>query len=139
MLRAASTLVLLGVVAGAGCVRHEAALTLAASPADAMSQGAVLADQPMTGDATRRHHLPLDLPATAWWRDGTGAIWRADAVATTPLRWWQRFPCDLVADLLPGPVTARTAVHLAPTPVAVVSAPHLADNARAAGFAVDTP
>jgi hypothetical protein len=66
----------------------------------------------------------VDLPVTAWRRSAAGPLERADLRVQTALPWWQRFPADLVADLLPidAAVGTGTAVTLVTVPRADLEA-----------------
>jgi hypothetical protein len=127
---------LLAVLASAGCVRHEAAVSAPPAPAGTIDAGAIVgggnAALPLA--MTRAGHLPQDIGATAWYRDRDGALWRADGTATTALPWWQRFPADAVTSLLPVTLTVPAATALTPVAVPRQDGDTLTARARAAGY-----
>lgn len=50
--------------------------------------------------------LPADRRVSAWALDAEGQLHRGDLQLLSPLPWWQRFPADIVTDLLwPGTLT----------------------------------
>ena len=120
-----------------GCVSHEARVTSTADVAG--SEGATViggtsysAPPALTVD---RSPLPRQLPVSAWRRDETGAIARYETEVTTPLPWWQRFPCDLVADLVPVDLTVVAEAHIAVVPITPRTRDDLDREAAAAGYA----
>ena len=79
------------------------------------------------------------MPVSAWRRDSAGVISRGELRVTTDLPWWQRFPADVVSDLLPinAEVFASGTVTLAPVqPVDVVT---LREQAARDGYARTKP
>ena len=93
---------LLGACLLGGCVEHRAAITV---PEDGPEPITVVetraAAMPLTAAMTQQDGLPLELRASAWHRDPqAGTISRHEMVVTTDRPWWQRFPADLVSDLL---------------------------------------
>ncbi len=131
-------LVLAGLLA-AGCVRHEAEIVLPAVPGDALRSRMHAGGPPRPGSATAASvresgAMPIAMAGDAWWIDAHGALHRDAGVATTPTPWWQRFPADLVTDLMPWEQPVRARVELAPRPVQIDPAA-LTAAARAAGYA----
>jgi len=86
-----------------------------------------------------RGPLPQDVRVSAWRRDDDGTIRRGERHVTTPLPWWQRFPCDAFTDLSPFDATARTDVTITLEPVQAVDEQALRDAARCDGYASGDP
>jgi hypothetical protein len=127
-----------------GCVVHEARIDIPPPPAVRRNEEpygptrAVLLtrEQPAPEKPVLfRGPLPQDLRVSAWRRDQEGRLCRAESRVTTPLSWWQRFPCDAVTDLLPIDVVARSEAVIILAPVPVCDAAALAAAARADGYA----
>jgi hypothetical protein len=89
------------------------------------------------GDTVFRGSLPQDVRISAWRREDDGSLYRVETRATTPLRWWQRFPCDIVADLMPMDFTARTSAEVVTTPVLPMTPEALNAAACCDGYAHD--
>ncbi len=93
------------------CIEHRA--QVAAPPGAELLVG----DGVLSTSPRRRGPLPHEIPATAWHRDPTGTIHRADLRCATPLPWWQRFPADLLTDLWPATLRVSAAGVLRPLPI----------------------
>ncbi|MBA3686712.1 MAG: hypothetical protein H0W72_15930 [Planctomycetes bacterium] len=121
-----------------GCISHVARID---SPSTPPVQGVIgvsyLAPVP---DVTQRAGpLPQDVPVSAWLIEDDG-LSRFEGRCRTPLPWWQRFPADLVSDLLPGTYVSMATLTIAPTAVAPADPQALAAAAHAAGYAApDAP
>lgn len=114
-----------------GCIEHRA--SLAGGP----SRHLVAADGERTDEGiARRGHLPQMIRASAWRRAEDGSLLRGEHVVRTPLPWWQRFPADLVSDVL-VPITLSVERHeqVVLEPIAVYPADELERMARAHGYA----
>ncbi len=112
-----------------GCVQHRARIEAAQPPLTApvgdpgdkptattvIIVSRIAVDPPAT---TATSMLPIDLPVSAWRREADGSLARCETRVQTPLAWWQRFPVDVVSDLLPWTWTADAAgeVRLAVVP-----------------------
>ncbi|MBA3701061.1 MAG: hypothetical protein H0W78_19600 [Planctomycetes bacterium] len=103
--------VLLGMsLLSVGCIAHRTAVNppLPAAPPPpgepaAITQlitGATVTNDPQA-PITESSHLPIDVPVSVWRRDSDGIISRGELRVTTALPWWQRFPADIVTDLVP--------------------------------------
>ena len=132
--RAGLPLVLLAML-GAGCVQHRAVLEppqdgppphLVAGP-----QALASFDEPLVAEGP----LPRALSGSAWRRSEDGTLLRAEVQVETPRPWWQRFPADIVSDLIPHDFTVeeRTRIRLAPVPAAEPET--LTAEARRYGYA----
>jgi hypothetical protein len=66
-----------------------------------------------------------------------GALARRDERLRTPLPWWQRFPCDIAADLIPAQYTAKAETTLTLAPPVHYDDDALTQEARRHGFAHD--
>jgi hypothetical protein len=96
--------------ATSGCVRHHATVTPPAAagvaddgqrPPSFLATGGATIERDRSTPIVASGPLPIDLAVTAWRRSTAGPLERADLRVQTALPWWQRFPADLVADLLP--------------------------------------
>lgn len=118
-----------------GCVAHVARAVPPETGPTSAAVGTQVVDH-FTAPIEERHALPRSLPVTLWSLDADGNLARGDLVIETPLPWWQRFPADVVSDmLLPGTLTAEASG----TPT-LQRVPHgdptvLTEHARAAGYA----
>lgn len=132
-----------------GCVTHEIRVDV---PAETISASAVPVEgRTVIGAATfisppgpppstvQRGPLPQDVTVTAWRRDSEGIIARGDAQISTALPWWQRFPCDMVTDVVPTELVVRSDHTLVTAPVATHTRAQLDAEAAAAGYALLTP
>lgn len=87
------------------CVRHSGRVHIN-DPSWTVLQDGI----PIEGDATFSSALPTETQVDAWFRDSEGHIHRAHVHLNSPKPWWQRFPADILSDLLcPGQlqVTAK--------------------------------
>ncbi len=132
----------------AGCVWHEARVSVPPTPPPARGQEAsgptsVLVDSGPVRPAqatpvVRRGPLPQDLRVSAWHMDPSGSILcRAEERITTPLSWWQRFPCDAFVDIVPTDATARADATIICRPVPEADPAALAESARCDGYGHD--
>lgn len=134
-------------LSGAGCVVHEARVTVPPAPSAGPGSKApptrmVVGTRPSApaskDPVVLRGPLPQDVQVSAWHMDADGSILcRAEQRVTTPLSWWQRFPCDIVSDLIPADVVARSEATLECRPVPATDAAALAESARCDGYAHD--
>lgn len=133
-------------LAAGGCVVHEARVDIPPPPPVRRDEEPfgptrvvlLTQEQPApTKPVIFRGPLPQDIRISAWRTDQEGRLCRAESRVTTPLSWWQRFPCDAVVDLLPVDVVARSesVVILAPVPACDPAA--LTAAARCDGYAHD--
>lgn len=114
----------LAALGGSGCIQHQVRLL---PPPGGPPPGTTL----LVGNRYEDPHriiertspMPLALSVTAWAQaplkppKEDACIWRIDLIVRTPRPWWQRFPCDIVANLLPWTCTARTQMTLAYRPI----------------------
>ncbi len=139
-----SGLVLLVGMMLSSCLTHEARVTTTPDAPEVEGGTAIgRATYPSPPGPPRetlaRGPLPQHLPITAWRRDGEGLISRAEAELLTPLPWWQRFPCDIVSDLMPTPIVVRAECVLVLRPVVGCTRAELDAAAAAAGYAQIVP
>jgi len=87
----------------------------------------------------QRGPLPQDVTVTSWHRDSEGIISRGDAELQTALPWWQRFPVDMVTDIVPTDLVVQSAYTLVTLPVAMHTRAQLDTEAAAAGYASVSP
>ncbi|MDA3963813.1 MAG: hypothetical protein PF961_23740 [Planctomycetota bacterium] len=126
----ASLLVAAGLLTG--CIEHRAAIDQSEPAATLVD---VSGEYPTTG-IERSSHLPQEIRATAWRRNDAGSIERAEIVAATALPWWQRFPADLVSDLLiPKTFIVEKRVTVSVAPLPSYTDAQLEHMARAHGYA----
>ena len=78
--------------------------------------------------------LPEEIPATSWLRDEDGNLLRGDVLVQTARPWWQRFPADLITDLLPFTFTVERKAELQAKPLPSISREELDEAAKAFGF-----
>ncbi len=96
-----------------GCIQHEVRVDPPPGGPPANARMLVGFRPAAPGSAVvRTSPLAIDLAITAWAVDQEHVL-RSDLHVRSPTPWWQRFPCDIVADLLPMRFTARTQVTLA--------------------------
>lgn len=149
MLRHAVTLVSLPLaLSGGGCVSHVAQVrtvpqdrppTSSGLHSDPPAQSAaigtkVYAVQPPLVE--ERGAQPREIPISTWRRDDDGNVQRGEGVLRTPTPWWQRFPADVVSDVLwPATLVAEADLALPPTAVPASDPAALAERARSAGYA----
>jgi hypothetical protein len=86
-----------------------------------------------------RGALPQARRVTVWRRTADGALARADTTIATALPWWQRFPADLVSDLLPWTWTVTADKELLVRPIPVLSEHELTFRAATHGYAAVPP
>lgn len=127
-----------------GCIVHEARIDGAPAPgANAKRPGTTAMGSTvspgMPAETVRRSHLPHELLALHLWRAPDGTIHRADAHAATDLAWWQRFPCDLAAEVWPGDLVITAQATLRPEPVQPMTEDQLLAEARSLGWADPAP
>ena len=65
--------------------------------------------------------LPEEIPATLWLRDSEGNLLRGDVTAQTARPWWQRFPADIITDLLPITFRVEAQAELIAKPLTPMS------------------
>ncbi len=120
-----------------GCLLHEARIEPAPAPGFAGEKlvGTKPATPWTTAPIVRTGALPIELVASAAGRMGEDDFARATARVATPKPWWQRFPCDFVADLIPVTYTCRAVTTLTVRPLVAKRAEDLYAEASAAGFA----
>jgi len=127
--------ILIGCLAMSGCIAHRAEVT---PPTDATCSAAIgtqIAD-PFSTPISDSGSLPRSLPVTAWRKDDQGHLFRGDALIETPTPWWQRFPADVVSDMLvPHTLTADASGSVVVLPVPASSAADLTARAQSAGYA----
>lgn len=119
----------------AGCIRHQAAVQ---PPAQGLDGLTVNGQQQTPGLQAQRvgSHLPRELLVHAWRRNEEGALLLYHAHCRTPLAWWQRFPFDVVSDLLiPVDLHARAMIELTPRTIVYHAPSQLNELALAAGYA----
>ncbi len=143
-----ASLLMAGLLAASGCVQHRTAVSPPV-PADPPPAGeAATRTQLIAGSAvinephqpvTEQSSLPIDVPVSAWRRDGAGVISRGDLRVTTALPWWQRFPADIVSDLLPIDAEVFASGTATLTPVAPINTDHLFEQAARDGYARTKP
>lgn len=107
---------LLCALSAIGCVQHRATITtIGATDSTSISiNGHQLPEDSITSVSTSP--LPISQHALAWHRDESGTLhWDATTIRT-PLAWWQRFPADLVTDLVPRTLTSAESATLVLTP-----------------------
>ena len=140
---------LLLALGGAGCVSHEARVhTVEPDRHDTHSsrppvthpvQSAAIGSQVYTVQpqlVEERGAQPREIPVSTWRRDDDGNVQRGEAVLRTPTPWWQRFPADVVSDVLwPATRVVEADLVLTPVPVPVSDPAALAERARQAGYA----
>lgn len=134
---------LLLLLAASGCVSHVARVRTAeplatdggsAPPASAAIGSAIHAEQPPLVE--ERGPQPREIPISTWRRDDEGNVARGEAVLRTPTPWWQRFPADLVSDVLvPTTLVVDAECAVPPVPVPAADPAALAERARRAGYA----
>ncbi len=83
--------------------------------------------------------LPQEVRVTAWRREDDGSLMRADGLLRTPLPWWQRFPADLITDILPWTLACEDHHTMSPLALPVISEQELTDEASAHGYASRRP
>jgi hypothetical protein len=146
-----AALALMGSVVRVGGVEHRVAVTppLPADPPPAgeeatgttMIAGSRVVSEPRKAE-TAASPLPIDLPVSVWRRGSDGVIHRGEARITTPLPWWQRFPADIGADLLPIDAHVSVASMMTLAPVEPIDRQRLVQQAAQDGYArlaPDTP
>jgi hypothetical protein len=131
---------LLALITLSGCIQHE--VRVDPPPGGPPANAHVLVGfRPATpGSAVvRTSPLAIDLGISAWAVEEGVGVWRAELRVRSPTPWWQRFPCDIVADLMPIHAIARTQGTLAYrliTPQDRTTTPEaLASEALAHGYA----
>jgi len=85
---------------------------------------------------TQTGHLPVSVDVDAV-RHGPGGLERCELIVRNPLVWWQRFPCDIAADLLPIRYISLTTATIAYQPVPTCDEAALTSEATIHGFAHD--
>lgn len=131
-----------------GCVVHEARVTIPPAPPVPKNHDAPGPLMLVVGSGRKapakttplifRSPLPIDRQISAWQMDSTGTVLcRSELRVTTPLSWWQRFPCDIVSDILPTDYIAHSEATVECVPIAATSAAELAESARRDGYAHD--
>ena len=78
--------------------------------------------------------LPEEIPATLWLRDRDGNLLRGDVTVQTARPWWQRFPADIMTDLLPFTFSVEEEQSLSAKPLEPMSREALDEAAQAFGF-----
>jgi hypothetical protein len=134
-------LLLLPLLLGAtGCVSHVARVRSAPVEGDASSQPSAAIGSSVHGQqppvVEERGAQPREIPISTWRRDDEGNVHRGEGLLRTATPWWQRFPADLVSDvLIPTTFTVEAELAVPPVPVPAVDPAALADRARRAGYA----
>jgi len=85
---------------------------------------------------TLTRHLPVAVWVDAV-RHGPAGLERCELDVRSPLVWWQRFPCDIAADLLPIRYISLTTATIAYQPVPTGDEAALTSEATIHGFAHD--
>jgi len=85
---------------------------------------------------TLTRHLPVAVQVDAV-RLGPAGLERCELDVRNPLVWWQRFPCDIAADLLPIRYISLTTATIAFAPVPTCDEAALTSEATIHGFAHD--
>ena len=120
--------------ATSGCVSHVARVDAPADGGSAAIGTTVHEDMPP--QVEERGAQPREIPVSTWRRDDEGNILRGEGVVRTPTPWWQRFPADVVSDvLIPTPVIASATVVVPTAPIPASDPVALAERARRAGYA----
>lgn len=146
---ALTPVLLLLALGGAGCVSHVARVrTVEPDRQDTLSspppvsppiQSAAIGSQVHTVQpplVEERGAQPREIPVSTWRRDDEGNVQRGEAVLRTSTPWWQRFPADVVSDVLwPATLVVEADLELAPVPLPVSDPAALAERARQAGYA----
>ncbi len=124
-----------------GCLLHEARIEPAPAPGFAGEEyvGTKAAKPWTTAPVVRTGALPIELVASAAGRMGEDDFARGVARVATPKPWWQRFPCDFAADLIPVTYTCRATTTLTIRPLVAKRVEDLHAEASAAGFAPAEP
>ena len=121
-----------------GCVSHVARVRSAPSADEVQPSAAigsrVHGQQPPVVE--ERGAQPREIPISTWRRDDEGNVHRGEGLLRTATPWWQRFPADLVSDvLIPTTFTVEAETAVPPVPVPAVDPTALAERARRAGYA----
>ena len=91
-------LCLAGVTINTGCVRHQGTVHIHDHSWNIIQDG-----KKITEDATFSSALPSETHVDAWYRDQQGYIHRAHVHLESSKPLWQRFPADILTDLMwPG-------------------------------------
>jgi hypothetical protein len=131
-------LVLFAAGALSGCVSHVARVEAPAEPVAAAVGTAV--HDPLPPTVEERGAQPREIPISTWRRDEAGNVLRGEALLRTATPWWQRFPADLVSDvLIPRQLEVREAIVVAADPLPVGDEAALTARARAGGYAEPAP
>jgi hypothetical protein len=127
-----------------GCVQHRTAVNppLPAAPPPAgepavttqLIAGATVVSEPRQ-PLTHASPLPIDLPVSVWRRDSDGTLSRGELRVTTARPWWQRFPADIVSDLVPVEAEVFASGTAGLTRVEVVDRAQLFAAAERDGYA----
>ncbi|MBA2481335.1 MAG: hypothetical protein H0V44_11795 [Planctomycetes bacterium] len=121
-----------------GCISHVARVAPSPDPIEVDHPSHVVVGATLTDPAATtvlRSPLPIDAVYTAWKRDESGALMRCDGRVRTPLRWWQRFPMDVVADMLPVDFEATADSQISYRLVPVRDEAEILQHAQRDGFA----
>lgn len=130
-----AVLMLAGLVAAtSGCVSHVARID---APADGGSAAiGTTVHETMPPRVEERGAQPREIPISTWRRDDDGTLLRGEGVLRTPTPWWQRFPADVVSDvLIPTPMIASADLVVPTAPIPASDPVALAERARRAGYA----
>ena len=146
---ALTPLLLVLALGGAGCVSHVARVR----PVEPDRQDTIGTPPPVTPPTQsaaigttvyavqpplieERGAQPREIPISTWRRDDDGNVLRGEGVLRTPTPWWQRFPADVVSDVLwPATLVVEADLALPPTLVPANDPAALAERARIAGYA----
>ena len=128
---------LIGLMLGAaGCIRHEVHLVPAPQPVQVEHAGEFrFGGSSASGPLIVRSPMPLAGAVDHWWRDADGVLWRDATRIATDRPLWQRFPLDLIVDILPIDAVVAATVATQPRRVESPSPAELTAAARVAGYA----
>ncbi len=133
MLRPAAVILPL-ILAAPSCVSHVARVHAAPNDGSAAIGTRVHAEQPPLVEDSGAQ--PREIPISTWRRDDDGNVLRGEGLLRTPTPWWQRFPADVVSDVLwPTTLVAEADLALPPTSIPASDPAALAERARRAGYA----
>jgi len=118
----------------AGCLAHTVRIDGAGAEPTAGQSATGMTVRKGAPELTRRGPLPYEIPAT-WAVKSGDHLDIGNAVALSPLPWWQRFPIDLAVDLWPGDVVIATTATVTPRLIIARTAADITAEARAHGYA----
>jgi hypothetical protein len=134
-MRAESWLLAASLLLAAGCVQHRAVIEPAADEAPSTLVAVRAVADPLVEPFVRQDALPLELRASAFHRAPDGTVLRQELAVATPLPWWQRFPADLVSDLLiPRTFIVQRHARIQTLPVLPIDAAELLRLATEHGY-----